>query len=136
MSFNNEVDVGVLAEELGVCLDVGLLIGAEVRLVVIEINVLHALAEEIFVRGRRSRGHWRRRLSDRETRSGVLRSAGTFGREVVGGGSRGSNRLRSTGLNRANAVDGNVGGVRGLPAQSCGLARLNCIGTDRDGGRG
>ena len=136
MSFNNEVDIGVLVEELSVRLDVGLLIGTEVRLVVIKIDVFDGLAKEIFVRGRRSCGHWRLCLRDRQARSGVLRSAGTFSGEVVGGGSGGCNRLRSTGLNRANAIDGNVGGVGGLPAQSCGLASLNGIGTDRDGGCG
>src|SRR5277367_2785410 len=136
MSFNREVDAGVLVEELGVRLDVGLLIGAEVRLVIIEIDIFHVLAEEVFVRGRRSCGHWRRWLRDREARGGVLGSAATLRREVIGGGSSRRNRLRSAGLNRADAVDGNVGGIRGLPAQSCGLARLNGIGTDRDGGRG
>ena len=56
-------------------------------------------------------------------------------RQVIGGGIGRADLLRSVGLNRANPVDGNIGGVGGLPGQSRGLAGLNGIGTDGDGGR-
>src|ERR1700722_15662644 len=125
----------MLAEELGIRLNGGLLIRTKVRLVIVEIDVLHALAEEILFRRRRSGDDRRRRLGDGKAPGGVLRSAGTLGGGVIGGGSGGAPLLRSVGLNRANTVDGNVGGVRGLPGQSGGLAKLDCIGADGDGSR-
>ena len=50
MSLNCKVNVGMLVEELSVRLDGGLLIGAKVRFVVIEIDVLDGLTEEILLR--------------------------------------------------------------------------------------
>src|ERR1700722_19279487 len=106
VSLNRKVNVGMLVEELSVRLDGGLLIGAKVRFVVIEIDVLDGLAEEILLRsGWRRSSCCRGRRSDGEARRGVLGSAGTFGSEMIRGGIGGINLLRSAGLNRANAVD-------------------------------
>ena len=112
--YKRQVDTGMLVEELRVGLDGDLLIGTKIRLIVIEIDVFHGRTEEIFVRGRRG-GNWRRRLGDGETRSGVLRSARAFGRQVIGGGISRGDLLRPAGLHRADAVDGNVSGVGRLP---------------------
>src|ERR1700675_484964 len=105
MSLDSEVDVGMLTEELSVRLNGSLLIGAQVRFVVIEIDVLHALTKKIFFGGRR----WRSGLSDRrrsnsEARSSVLSATSTLGGEVIGGGIGRAHLLRATGLNGADAV--------------------------------
>ncbi len=75
---------------------------------------------------------WWRRLGDGEARAGLLRSAGAFGHQVIGGRDRRSDLLRSAGLNCADAIDGNVSGVRGLPGQGGGLPLLNRVGAHRD----
>src|SRR5580658_10914062 len=124
----------MLAEELGIALGGSLLIGANIGLVVIEIDVLDILAEQILVTrscGNRRR-RWRR-LGDGEARSRLLRSARTFGYQVIGGGIGRADRLRSTGLNGSDAINGNVGSVRSLPGQSRRLTSLNRIRTHRDG---
>jgi len=51
VSLNREVEVGMLVEELSVGLNGGLLVGANVALIVLEIDIFDALAEEIFFRG-------------------------------------------------------------------------------------
>src|SRR5882672_7487930 len=65
--------------------------GAEVGLVIIEVDVFDGLVKELFfgkVRRRRGCGRWRR-LGDGHLRRGVLRAASTFRGEVIGGGLRG-----------------------------------------------
>src|SRR5581483_9481158 len=44
--------------------------------------------------------------------------------------------LRAAGLHASDAINGNVGGVLGLPAQRRGLSRLNGIGIGAEGGGG
>ena len=112
MSLNCEVDAGMLIEELRVSLDRRLLIGAHIRLVVVEIDILDVLIEQLRFRKRRRRRRRRWwRLRYREARGRLLRSAGTFRRQVIGCRGAGRNLLRSAGLNRANAVDRHVGRV-------------------------
>src|SRR5580698_3243445 len=127
MSFNRKVNVGVLVEELSVGLNRGLLIGAKVRLVVVEINIFDVLAKEILFRrpGLRRRRYWSGWRGDGEARGSVLGATAAFGCEVIGSGIGGIDLLRSAGLNRADAVNGDVGSIGSLPAEGCGLSLLN-----------
>ena len=50
VSFDRETHIGMLAEELRVGLHRRLLVAPEVGLVIVEINILDALAEQVFVR--------------------------------------------------------------------------------------
>src|SRR5271165_3401747 len=54
VSFNREVDVGMLIEERYVGLQRTLLVSAKVGLVVIKVHILDVLAEQVLVRHRRS----------------------------------------------------------------------------------
>src|ERR1017187_3255946 len=64
VSFNRDVYIGMLIEELHVGLQRRLLVTANVGLVVVEVNILNVLAEQVLVRHRRSWRRWRwRRLS-------------------------------------------------------------------------
>src|ERR1700722_4854957 len=113
---NREGYARVLIEELRIGLDRTLLRAADIGLVVIEVDILYRLPEKILFCSR-----WRRRSLSlrrryREARSGLLSSTRTFGDEVIGSGVAGADLLRSAGLNCADAVNGNVGGARGLPA--------------------
>src|ERR1017187_9856819 len=106
VSFNRDVYIGMLIEEL------------HVGLVVVEVNILHVLAEQVLVRHRRSWRRWRwRRLSYGKPRSGFLAAARSFGRQVIGRRIRGGHPLRAVGLHRSNAVDRHVGRIAGLPGQ-------------------
>ena len=60
VSFNRNVYVWMLIEELRVGLDRALLVPAKIRLVIVEVNILHILAEQVFVRDRRRWRRWRR----------------------------------------------------------------------------
>src|SRR5579863_9847231 len=60
MSLDCEVDVGMLAEKEHVGLKSRILIGPQVGLVVIEVNVLNILCEQLFI-GRPGRWWWWRR---------------------------------------------------------------------------
>src|SRR5450755_896477 len=126
---NSEVHVGMSVQELHVGRQGTLLIAADIRLVIVEINVLHILAEQFLV-GRRRLG-WRRRWRSRhrDAGAGLLRSAGTFRCEVIRSRVRGRNGLRSVGLHRTDAVDGNVGGVAGLPGERGRLPGLDAVRT-------
>src|SRR6266851_2560547 len=59
VSLNREVDAGMLLQERDIGLNGGLIGGANVGLVVIEVNVLHILREQLLLGERRRR--WRRR---------------------------------------------------------------------------
>jgi hypothetical protein len=87
---------------------------------------------------RRSSGGrwWRGRGVDGDASGGVLRSAGAFGDEMVGGGVGGSNLTRAARVHHSDAVDADVGRVRGLPGQGCGLALINRVRVRRQRGRG
>src|SRR5580698_3906062 len=122
----------MLAEELRVALRGSLLIGTNVGLVVIEIDVLDILPKQILVSRRWSGRRRRRRLSDGEARSCLLRSACTFGHQVIGGGIGRADGLRSAGLNGSDAIDGNVGGIGRLPCQRRRLSGWYRIRTHRD----
>ena len=112
MPFNRKVDVGMLIEEEHIGLDGSLLIGANVVPIVVEVDVLDVVAEEVFFRGRRRRGSFSSgRRRDGEARAGLLVSARAFGNEVIGDGIGGSDLLRPAGLNGADAIDGDIGGI-------------------------
>src|SRR5271170_2124497 len=126
----------MLAEELHVGLDGSLLVGADVGLIVVKVNVPHSAPEQVFF-ARPDCWRWRRRrLGDSEASAGLLRSAGAFGDEMIGSGRTGAHRLRPAGLDRTDAVDGNISGVGRLPAQGRGLPLLNCIWAHRNGSCG
>src|SRR5208337_271838 len=55
VSFDRDVDVGMLLQELCIALQRALLVRAHIVLVVIEVNVLHILREELLFRSGRSR---------------------------------------------------------------------------------
>src|SRR6266446_6543749 len=78
VTFDCDPDVGMLLQELSAGLQGSLLIRANVRLVVIEINVLHVLGEQLLFGQRRC---WRSRCGrsiDRHTRGGILCAAGAL----------------------------------------------------------
>src|SRR5438067_1310235 len=119
MALKREADIGMLLQERHVCLNCRLLVGANIRLVVVEIDVLHILREQLLVTRcwllRRRR--WRRRIHG-YAGGGCLRSAFTFGRQGVGGRVRRTYLLRPVRLHGAySAVNADVGGVGGLPSQ-------------------
>lgn len=111
------------------------MIGSQIGLVVIEVNVLDILCEQLFV-GRSGRWWWWRRwrrLSHRQASSRSLCSASSLRNEFVVGRLRRRYCLRTAGLNCAQALDGNVSGIRGLPSHSRRLPLLNASRGDRDG---
>src|ERR1022692_3629635 len=115
VSFNRDVYIGMLIEELHVGLQRRLLVTANVGLVVVEVNILHVLAEQVLVR---HRWNWRRRrLSYGKPRSGFLAAARSFGRQMIGRRIRRGDALRAVGLHRSNAIDRHVGRIAGLPGQ-------------------
>src|ERR1035437_2640558 len=116
VSFNRDVYVGMLIEELHVGLQRRLLVTANVGLVVVEVNILHVLAEQVLVRHRRRWRRWRR-LGYGKPRSGFLAAARSFGRQVIGRRIRRGDALRTVGLHRSNAIDRHVGRIAGLPGQ-------------------
>ena len=106
MSFNRKAHVRMLIEELSVGLNGGLLIGANIGLVVIEIDVLDVLREQILIRDGRSRRRRRWRcLRDSQPRSRFLRSTGTFGSQVICRRVGRRHALRTVRLYGANAID-------------------------------
>jgi hypothetical protein len=50
VSFNRDVDIGMLREELHVGLHGRLLVAANIGLVIVEVNILHVLTEQLLVR--------------------------------------------------------------------------------------
>src|SRR5580693_3631701 len=120
MSLDHDVDVAVLREELRIRLESSLLIAANVRLVVVKVNVFHVLREQVFVRWRGGWRRWRRRLGDGNARSSFLRSARSFGRQVISGGLGRRYLLGPVRLHCTDAVDRNIGGVGRLPRQRGG----------------
>src|SRR5208337_1108446 len=112
--------IRMLLQEVDISLQRALLVGANVRLVVVEVNVLYVPGEQFLV-GRDRRRWWRRRRRQRShgnLRRSRLRPAGSFGRQSVGGGTVGRDRLRSTCLNSPDGIDADVGGIRRLPTES------------------
>jgi hypothetical protein len=84
VSLDREIDVGILIEKEHVGLQSRILIGSQIGLVVIKVNVLDVLDEQLFV-GRSGRWWWRRRwrLSHRQVNSGILCSARSLRYQVV-----------------------------------------------------
>ena len=73
VSFDRETHIGMLAEELRVGLHRRLLVAAKVCLVIVEINILDALTEQVFVGHVCGRRRWRwRRLGYRQSRCRFL----------------------------------------------------------------
>src|ERR1700747_2179609 len=105
VSFDRYIDIRVLTEELRVGLQRRLLVATNIRLVVVEVDVLDVLTEQVFVA---HRGSWwrrrRRRLRHGQPRGGLLRATCTLGGEVIGGGIRRRHALRAVRLHRANAI--------------------------------
>src|SRR5580704_2492875 len=83
---NREIHVGMLAEELHIGLHRTLLVAADVRPVVVEIDILHVLAEQVLIRNRGRRCRRWRRLRHGDSRAGLLGSARAFRGQVIGGG--------------------------------------------------
>ena len=128
MAFNHDPDCGVLLEEIGIGLQCSLLVCADIVLVVIEVDIFHALREHLFLAQRGLRRRRRRRLADGYPRRGRLGSSRTLGGEPIRGRVRRSHLLRSAGLHRANRVNADVRRVAGLPCQRSRLAFLYRIG--------
>src|SRR5579871_750306 len=127
----------MLAEERHVSLDRRLLIGTDVGLVVIEVDILHVLAEQVFIRNRR--GRWRRRwrsLGHSQPSRCFLRSTRALRDQMISRGVGGRDALRTIRLNRANAIDRHVSGIAGLPRQSGRLPGLNRTWIHRNRGSG
>ena len=116
VSFNREVHIRMLIEELCIGLNRGLLIAPNLRLVVIEVDVFDVLREQVFVRDgwrRRRRRRWW--LCNCQPRRRFLRATRTFGSQMIGGGVRRRNTLRTVWLHGAYAIDRHIGGIAGLP---------------------
>src|ERR1700758_5198402 len=75
VSFNREVHVRMLREELRVGLDRGLLVAANVGLVVVKVDVLHVLVEQVLIGHVRRWRRWRWRLGHGQSRRRLLRAA-------------------------------------------------------------
>jgi len=118
VSFNRNVDIGVLREERHVGLDGSPLVGANVGLVVVEIDVLNVLTKQVLVRNVRSwrRRRWRR-LSYGKPCRGFLAPTRSLGDEVISRGIRRGHALRSVRLHGANSVNRHIGRIAGLPRQ-------------------
>src|SRR6516165_5446777 len=135
--FDGDVDVGVLPKELRVRLHGGLLIGTDIRLVVVEVHVPDVLVEQVFFADRGSRRRrWRRRLRYRQACRGFLGSTCPFRGQMIRRRIGWRDALRAVGLHRADSIDGNIGGVAGLPRQRSRLPGLNRAGTYGNRGRG
>src|SRR5690242_8373721 len=117
VSLNGEANVGMLLEEINVALQGRLLVAPHVVLVVVEEDVFHALGKHFFLGLRRGGRRWRRRSGDGDPRRGLLGAAGSLGHQVIGGGVGRGDLLRAAGLDRADAVNADVGGVGGFPGQ-------------------
>ena len=116
MTFNREIDGRMLREERGIGLQGSILIRTNIRFVEIEIDVLDVLVEQVLIRDGWSR--WRRRrgwLGHSQSCCRLLRSAWSFGGQMIGRGFGRRYGLRAIRLNGTNAVYGNVGSVRSLP---------------------
>src|SRR5712692_1533155 len=74
VSLNRDIDVGMLVQEHYVGLNRALLVGANVRLVIIEVNVLHALGEQFLFRRSGGNRRWWRRLRYSNARCSLLRA--------------------------------------------------------------
>src|SRR5437899_4477823 len=106
MPLDRDIDASVLSEELRIGLHRGLLIGTNVRLVVIEVDVFHILAKQVLIADRGSRRwRWLRRLRHRQAGGGLLRSTRTLRGVVIWGRIRRRNALRAVRLPRANAIN-------------------------------
>src|SRR5579864_1764003 len=134
MSFNGEADIGMVDQKLGVGGKLLARVGTEFKAVVIEEDVLNVGGEQLLIR--RSDGLHRSRRGYGDPRGGFLGPARTFGHEVVGGGGRGANALGAVGIDLADSINADVGGIFSAPAKLGGLARLDGIRVYRNGRRG
>src|SRR6267154_3805043 len=102
-------------------------IRTQVSLVIVEVNVLDHLSKELFVGdsrcGRRC-GRWSRFCCHLNLRSGFLRSGCALRGQMIRGGLRRRDGLRSAGINLV-AIQSNVSCVFRAPGQRGRLASLN-----------
>ena len=119
MSLNREADVGMLLQEACIGLNSGLIAGANIRLVIVKVDVLHVLREQLFIAHRSlCRRRWRRRRIYRYPSGCGLSSAIALGSQCVRGRVSWAHLLRPTRLYGAYAlIDADVRCIRGLPRQ-------------------
>src|SRR6185312_13061732 len=123
----------MLVQELRISLQLLRVGRANAIAVIVEERVFHVLIKQLLVRHRR----WRRLLLDWSgtvhgyARCCFLRSARTCGSEPIGNRIGRTHRLRPAGLDFADAIDGDVGRVLGLPTQ---LRALSGVDGRRVGG--
>src|SRR5690348_8050404 len=95
-------------------------VGTQVSLVIVEENVFDHLGKELVVRNRRRCGsrcrRWGRLRSHLNLRGGFLRAGRALGGQMISGGLRWRDGLRSAGINLV-AVQGNVGCVFRAPGE-------------------
>src|ERR1700674_1486963 len=128
VSIDREVDVGMLLEEIDIRLQRTSLVSANIGLVVIEVDVLHALREQLLLAWSGCGWWWWRRCGHGHPGCSLLRTAGSFRSQCVGGRIGRGYLLRAAGLHGSNAVDANIGGIRGLPAQRGRLPLFDGVG--------
>src|SRR5579872_2638855 len=105
----------MLLEESNIRLDRTLLVRPNIGFVVIEVNVLHALREQLLLgRSGCSRRWWRRRLGHSDACRCLLRSPSSFRSQRVGSRIRRGYLLRAAGLYSSNSVNAYIGGIRRL----------------------
>src|SRR6266576_6769486 len=117
VSFKRELDVGMLAKELRVALNGGLLVGTNTIRVVIKVDVAHVLREQFLFACRGRWGRWGRCGIYGDPSRCLLRSSGTFRDQVIGRRLGRSYLLRPVRLYGTDAVDADIRGQRGLPGQ-------------------
>ena len=138
---DDDLDGGMRVEVGGGLRDGGLGVGAEVVAVVVEEDVLDVLVEDgvaahvaVLVAGRGGRfGH-----ADGDANVGFGGAAVALRGEVEVGRVGGRDGLGAVGVDLADAVDGDGGGVLRAPVEDDGLAEIDGggIGGDGGGGRG
>ncbi len=136
VSFDRDVHVGIILEEVGGFLQGFARVGPDGGGIVIEVGVTNFFEEEFI-----ETGVWRDRNRsghvDGNADGGIGAAACAAGRERVGGGLRGRDTggsLRSDGADFRS--DGNVGGVGGGPGKLDGFALIDgiAIGINAGGG--
>src|ERR1700731_4071008 len=125
MTFDRDVDIGMLLQELRIGLQRALLAAANIVLVVIEVDVLHILREQFFFRGVRS--GLSRRCVYGYTSGSVLASSRALSDQMVGCRICWSDLAGAALVDGTNALNADVRRSSSLPSQGRRLTRLNRV---------
>src|SRR4030095_9471264 len=133
MAFHRELKVRVLAQELRIALNRGLLIRGDRVRVIVEVDVTYALCEQLFL-GCRGGWRWRRwGCIHRYACRCLLCSSRALRHQVIGGRVGRRHLLRAIRLHGTDAINADVRGHRSLPGQRRGHTLINRIRVSRKG---